>query len=184
MKKLLRFRKNENPKSTEFTKKLNAIIQDVERANNIKISVEGNAKGSTISNKRGHNFIIRVPKKSRSLLTTGTRIDENPSALPFPSEEDVGIIRRAKTSEDAGGGDSILCSFFNEKTGEIIETPGTGITVNCLISNGSALNEASRRLEKGDELFVTASAFDNDGIVEFRWMAIEGFMGTEECDCT
>lgn len=181
MKKLRKFRKNENPKSTEFTNKLNAIIQDVERANNIKISVEGNAKGSTISNKRGHNFIIRVPRSREGVAAVGVS-EENPSALPDSS--DVGVVRRARTTQDAPGNDTIRCSLYDEVTGVLaIEGPEYNTDVICLISNGSALNSATRRLEENDELFVTVSVFDNGGTPDFRWYAIEGFAGTEDCVC-
>ena len=64
-KKQTKFRPNENPKSISFTQKLNAIVDAVNRANNIKVSVKGGT-GGILHSQKGHSIFVNLPKKSIS----------------------------------------------------------------------------------------------------------------------
>lgn len=60
-KKIRKFRPNENVKSIEFTKKLNAIVDAVYRANNLTVNVK-NGTGGIRHFPKGHSININIPR--------------------------------------------------------------------------------------------------------------------------
>jgi hypothetical protein len=80
-------------------------------------------------------------------------------------------IHRATVAADAGGGSTIACTLPNyiDSDGEL-----ESLTVECDISGGSALNEASPRLSIGSKLAI----WNDSG----TWRAIMMFQATEDCD--
>lgn len=124
--KLKKFRLNENPRSTDYTKKLNEIIDAVNKANNISLTVQG-ARGSVISNPRGHALNVVIPKQTLGKGGGGG--------------DDVGgkTVRRATCTEDAPSGNEITCNLFDSDGIEIttgVEGEDYNIPIWCLISNG------------------------------------------------
>ena len=85
---------------------------------------------------------------------------------------------RAACTADAGAGSTIAATLYASDG-----TTGSAITVHCNISNGSALNAATPRLEDGDDIFVTLSNFDNAGTPEPRYYCVSNFQATEICTC-
>ena len=118
--RLRRFRLNENPKSTEYTKKLNEMIDAVNKANNLSLNVQG-ARGTVISNPNGNTLNVVFPKKSTFNMGGGVN-------------DGVGgkTVRRAICTEDAPSGNVIIAYLYNSDGEEIEET----IDVLCNISNG------------------------------------------------
>ena len=80
------------------------------------------------------------------------------------------LVNRAICQEDAPSGSVISCDIYGSSG--VIESDAD---VTCLMSGGGDLNEASRRLEIGDSMFVTK--------VDDIWISVEGFQATEDCTC-
>ncbi|RKX63606.1 MAG: hypothetical protein DRP42_07430, partial [Tenericutes bacterium] len=66
------------------------------------------------------------------------------------------VLYRAACTADAGSGSTIAATLFNTDG-----TTGTAITVTCNISNGTALNEATPKLESGDPIYVKSIFWDD-----------------------
>lgn len=84
--------------------------------------------------------------------------------------------RPAKTTADAGGGLTIVCNLIlnngvEAAGGEL----GLGITVNCAISGGAALNATIPRLENNEIIMV-----EN---IQGNWQCSTKFQATEDCGC-
>lgn len=84
--------------------------------------------------------------------------------------------RRAVCSANAGGGSTIAANLKSLVNG----TSNTAITVNCNISNGTALNEAIPLLEIGDTIMVAKS---KTGASTYAWYCLSNFHSFEECVC-
>ena len=85
-------------------------------------------------------------------------------------------VRRAVCTADAGSGSTIAANLKSLVDG----TTNTAITVNCNISNGSALDEAVPRLEDGDTIMVARS---KTGASSYSWYCLSNFQTSEDCTC-
>jgi len=83
--------------------------------------------------------------------------------------------RRARTTAAAGSGTTIVCNLIKNDGTEITSGLGSGITVNCDICGGSALNAAIPRLADDDYI----SVYHHDG----KWYCNTVFQTSEDCDC-
>lgn len=68
-KKTKKFRHNENVNSVAFTAKLNALVDAVNRANNLRFHVRGGT-GGIVSSKAGHNVYVSIPSTTSTGGTT------------------------------------------------------------------------------------------------------------------
>lgn len=123
-KKLKKFRKNENPKSTQFTNKLNALTTAVEVANNLKLSIHG-AKGFIDKKPHGTSIDITIPKgKGRSFGASliNVIVTEVPS---YPSNDDISFYTVNTDPDNPSGGEEIeIDSVLGYKIGR--DTLGAG----------------------------------------------------------
>lgn len=129
--KLTKFKLNENPLSTGFTNKLNSMIDQIERANNLTMTLKGGGvRGGITHNPKNHSIAITIPNKNIA-------------------EESGGgggsTIQRMVCAEDAPTGNEILCNFY-DSNGEEITTGTEGVDYNvpvwCNISNGEVTKVA------------------------------------------
>ena len=119
-------------------------------------------KVDKLSNIRGDSY-INVKRAGG-----GTTLSLNKTAITA-GQSRSNPIRKAYAEADAGLGSTIDC-FLD------VDAQGTAVEVNCSISNGTALNSASPRLENGDLIFVAQ--------VGEEWWCLTVFQNTEECTCT
>lgn len=128
---------------------------------------------------RGDEFILI--KKSGAGTTVGFNLAKARERIAKKggSEDSANPVIRAACTSPAGLGSTIAATLFNTDG-----TTGDAITVYCNISNGTALNAATPRLEIGDQIFVTESNFDNSGTPVARYYCVSNFMATEECGCS
>ena len=101
------------------------------------------------------------------------------------TESDIGIIRRAKVTEDAPDDEMILANLYNSATG-VEEHPS--VIVYCNISGEmDMLNAAIPRLKNRDEekdvIFVTNMIVLVDGVPEARWICLSNFQDAKKCVC-
>ena len=91
-------------------------------------------------------------------------------------------VRRAKVTQDAPSGSTITANLFDAVTGvEATSGDEFNITVYYNISNGSALNSATPRLEDNDEITVYQAAYSSSVT---RWYCTANFQTTEDCVCS
>ncbi len=100
-KKADKFRLNESSNSTEFTRKLNLLVDNVNKANNLGITVTGSGSGTIDENFRGNNIAIKIPRR----VSTG-------------GGGGATSIRTAKLSEDATTTDKIKGNLLSTTTGK------------------------------------------------------------------
>jgi len=90
-----------------------------------------------------------------------------------------GDMRRAEVVENAPHDNIILANIYNLQGIEAIEgSDGYHAEIHCHISGWTGagyLNESIRRLVTGDIINVEKLPFNNEGTVEQRWYAQEGF---------
>lgn len=90
--RLKKFKNNENPLSTQFTKKLNALIKEIDRANNISFSVKG-GRGSIINSSTGHSLNLSLPKlvisEEEASAAAATEFVIITESLSYPSNNDI-----------------------------------------------------------------------------------------------
>ena len=125
-----------------------------------------NINGGTVIGLNIEAVRRRIPKRSISFGST------------------LGIIRKAKCTADAGAGLTITADLFDYNTGEL-QTTGNevGVIINCRISGGSNLNEATPRIEEDDVIFVSKNNSWNGTETEALWDCVTVFQGTEDCTC-
>jgi hypothetical protein len=126
-----------------------------------------------------------IPGKIRDQVKTNTGEIENINNRDNPVFERISSpalvgggssIPRASCTADAGDHSYITATLYNSDG-----TTGDAITVYCNISNGTALNASTPRLETGDDIFVTKSNYSS---TVSRYYCVTNFMATEECTCS
>ena len=114
------------------------------------------------------NIIGKTYKAGTGIEIAGTKIHQY-------------VIYRAVTTAAAGAGTTIAANIYDRDLGTVVGSGfGFGITVNCSIVNGTALNAAIPRLESGDEIYV-AKLTDGNG--DDAWYCLTVFQTSEDCTC-
>ena len=126
---------------------------------------------------RGDEFILI--KKSGAGTVVSFNLAKARERIAKKGGDSANPTVRAACTADAGAGSTIAATLYKSDG-----TTGAAITVHCNISNGSALNAATPRLEDGDDIFVTLSNFDNAGTPESRHYCVSNFQTTEDCACS
>lgn len=152
MGKLEKFRNKENPLSTKFTQKLNAVVDATEKANNLTVTAKG-MKGHIKKSPKGNQIVLSASKAK-------------------PGGGGGSTVRRFITTEDAPAGNEIICNKFDSAGVEIttgVEGTDYNIPVICNISNGKIAqvdHATPADIEIGDifTLTVELDAGGNDSV--------------------
>jgi hypothetical protein len=94
----------------------------------------------------------------------------------------LGIIRRAKTTQAAPALETITANLYDYRGVEQTTGPESGVTVYCTVVDGGAdLNASLPRYRDDEDIFITLLPFDNLGTPELRWFAPFPFQPSEDC---
>jgi len=160
MGKLKKFKLNQNLHSTESTKMLNDMIDEINKANNLSIGGSGYIRKTP----KGNQIII--PKK-KSKATSGGSSGDNVGGK---------TLRRAVCIEDAPDGNEITAYLYDSSGLEVEST----ITVFCNISNGQIAqvdHATPANVEVGDTFTLTV-ALDAGGYDSVSYVATNTSVST------